>query len=174
MVDEIARWLQPEKNIQQMDIDSANSADEQQQEVFLEDIFVLNKSGQVRQARKKMSTMSRQPSSITATAELILHNFIIYFTAWPFWHSICSYVSIGNWSALPTHDCTDLAALGSGMEVVTGGLVGDPLYSALNTDLNTKIQIKHSLFTKVNQNILLKYCTRLHVTIQTCLLSGSQ
>lgn len=68
------------KHTQQTDIDSANSAHEQQQEVFLEDILVLNKLGQVRQARKKMSTMSRQPSSITVIAELILHDFIIYFT----------------------------------------------------------------------------------------------
>lgn len=39
------------KHTQQTDIDSANRADKQQA-VFLEDILVLNKLGQVRLARK--------------------------------------------------------------------------------------------------------------------------
>lgn len=67
------------KHTQQTDIYSSNSADDQQ-EVFLEDILVLYKLGQVRQARKKISTMSKQLSSITVIAKLILHDFIIYFT----------------------------------------------------------------------------------------------
>lgn len=56
-------------------------------------------------------------------------------------HSICTYISVGDWSALPAHHGTDLAALGSGMEVVAGGLEGDPLHGALNTDLSTDVKV---------------------------------
>lgn len=65
----------------------------------------------------------------------------VYFTGW---HSIGSYISVGDWSALPAHHRTDLAALGSGMEVVAGGLEGDPLHGAFNTDLN--MDVKDDIF----------------------------
>ena len=48
-----------------------------------------------------------------------------------------AYISIRHRRALPAHYSPDLAALGTGVEVVTGTLVGDSLYLALNTDLHT-------------------------------------
>lgn len=47
---------------------------------------------------------------------------------------------------MSAHDSPDLAALWSGVEVVTGALEGDSLHVALNTNLNIKSKInKHLL-----------------------------
>ena len=46
-----------------------------------------------------------------------------------------TYVSVGDRGALPAHHRSDLAALGSGVEVVTGALERDALYLALDTNL---------------------------------------
>ena len=46
-----------------------------------------------------------------------------------------AYVSVGDRGALPAHDRSDLAALWSGVEVVTRALERDALHLALDTNL---------------------------------------
>lgn len=58
------------------------------------------------------------------------------------WSSFSAYISVRHNSALSAHDSSDLAALWSGVEVIAGALVGDPLHGAFNANLKIKIKIK--------------------------------
>lgn len=53
-------------------------------------------------------------------------------------HRLSSYVSVGDRSALAAHHSPDLAALGSGVEIVLRALEGDSLHVALDPDLRVK------------------------------------
>lgn len=80
--------------------------------------------------------------------------YLLLCTPWiTVWSSVCSYISVGDWSALSAHHGTDLAALGSGMEVVAGVLEGDPLHGALNTDLNIGVYEKNKQKIQNKNNI---------------------
>ena len=56
-----------------------------------------------------------------------------------------AYVSVGDRGALPANDCSDLAALRSGVEVVTRALERDALYGALDTNLARSEKTKSAM-----------------------------
>lgn len=51
---------------------------------------------------------------------------------------------------MSAHNCPNLAALWSRVEVVTGALEGDSLHTAFNTNLNIKNGIKKHLLCELN------------------------
>ncbi len=61
-------------------------------------------------------------------------------------YKFCSHVSVRNWRALSAHDCSDLAALWSGVEVIFGVLGGDSLHFALNPNLHIRIKLLVNIY----------------------------
>lgn len=95
------------------------------------------------------------------------HAFVCTQTNW-LKRRVCPHISVGNRTALWAHCSADLAAPGSGVEILSGHMGGESLHFALNPNLHIKVNSVRNQLKIWSQN---------HVTAlrtQTCLFNGSQ
>lgn len=71
------------------------------------------------------------------------HTFVCTQTKW-LKRRVCPYLSVGNGTALWAHRSPDLAALRSGVEILSGHVDGKSLHSALDPNLNIESKLMKS------------------------------